>query len=104
MLEAVLDFVLQNSGQTSISVITLICVMYSNKQLKKHGMQIGLHSEGMVIQMRQVLSEIYKRSAKTRTVSDYDWKIWNETYGVYTKLGGNGVATGWNKDINKWRS
>ena len=104
MLEAVLDFVLQNSGQTSISVITLICVMYSNKQIKKHGVQIGLHSEGMVIQMRQVLSEIYKRSAKTRTVSDYDWKIWNEKYGVYTKLGGNGVATGWNKDINKWRS
>jgi len=104
MLEAVLDFVLQNSGQTSISFITLICVMYSNKQIKKHGVQIGLHSEGMVIQMRQVLSEIYKRSAKTRTVSDYDWKIWNETYGVYTKLGGNGVAAGWNKDINKWRS
>ena len=104
MLEAILDFVLQNGGQTSISVVTLLCVVYSNKQIKKHGAKIDLHSEGLVIQMRQVLSEIYKRSAKTRTVSDYDWKIWNETYGVYTKLGGNGVAVGWNKDINKWRA
>lgn len=103
MLEAILDFVLQNSGQTSMSVITMVCVLYSNKQIKKHGQKIDLHSEGLVIQMRQVLSEIYKRSVKTRTVSDYDWKVWNETYGVYTRLGGNGVAVGWNKDINKWR-
>lgn len=103
MLEAILDFVLQNSGQTSISIITLCCVAWGNKQLKKHGEKIDLHSESLVIQMRQVLSEIYKRSAKTHSVSDYDWKIWNETYGVYTRLGGNGVAVGWNKDINKWR-
>ena len=103
MLEAILDFVLQNSGQTSISIITLCCVAWGNKQLKKHGEKIDLHSESLVIQMRQVLSEIYKRSAKTHAVSDYDWKIWNETYGVYTRLGGNGVAVGWNKDINKWR-
>lgn len=103
MLEAILDFVLQNGGQTSMTAVTMVSVLYSIKQIKKHGTKIDLHSKGIVIQMRQVLSEIYRRSAKTRTVSDYDWKIWNETFGVYTQLGGNGVATGWNKDINKWR-
>ena len=104
MLEGFVEILKHTSGQTPIvCILTLLCVLYLIKTVRQISGTLSLHQEAIVIHMRQVLCEMHKRSQKTRTVSDIDWKYWTETYSVYRRNGGNGVAEGWNEDMHKWR-
>lgn len=111
MFDIIIELLSQGGGQFSLGTITLAFIIHTNRRLKKHIEQSTIHHSNINLlkdanrmQMRQILKEIHDRSESTRKVSDQDWKIWNETFGVYQKLGGNGVASGWDKDIQKWRS
>ena len=104
MIEEILSFLIAQGGQNAIMITTLGCVLYINRKLAEDRKTIGIIGEANRIQMRRELHDIHARSQTEHKVSDNDYKIWNETFSIYRKLGGNGVAMGWSKDIEKWRA
>lgn len=104
MIETVLSYLLEQGGQNGIIIAILACVLYMNRKMIADRKTLGIIAKANRIQMRRELHDIHGRSQREHKVSDNDYKIWNETYGVYRDLGGNGVAVGWAKDIEKWRA
>lgn len=104
MIETVLSYLIERGGQNTIVIITLLCVLYMSRRISADHKTIGKIARANMVQMRRELHDIHLRSQKERKVNDVDYKNWNETYSIYRDLGGNGVAVGWSKDIDKWRA
>ncbi len=104
MIETVLSYLIAQGGQNAIIIITLGCVLYMNRKMVSDRKTLGTIAKANRVQMRRELHDIHARSQREHKVNDVDFKNWNETYGIYRELGGNGVAVGWSKDIDKWRA
>lgn len=112
MTEFLISLLNSTSGASvPLSTITLGAVFHINNKLKKHFQRDKEHAASneiynvaMKMQMKNILQQLHEKCKVKRYVTDIDWEIWVETYDVYTKLGGNGVAKAWNADMIRWRS
>lgn len=104
MIETILSYLIEQGGQNAIVIITMLCVLYMSRRMSIYHKTLGKIAKANMLQMRRELYDIHLRSQREHKVNDVDYKHWNETYSIYRDLGGNGVAVGWSKDIDKWRA